>query len=221
NKYLNIKYNDGSTWKLRNNRLLKNDGPKSETGENSKSDNITLPGEQNILKDNTGSPEIYAKINKDTTNSMYAYIKKLEQGYHNKKGLKRLDCLYEKKLFNEMYKLDKIAGNMKSKNSYFKKVILKRYGLRFFIFSLVILFGIVTSTWCHVGGKDSEEIKCLIRDMSNPTPEKGSCSNCNVIENVILGSNGIIYFPLVIAFLSFIIYTTSKVKKYKRLKKIY
>ncbi|KMZ77128.1 hypothetical protein PVIIG_05338 [Plasmodium vivax India VII] len=164
NKYLNIKYNDGSTWKLRNNRLLKNDGPKSETGENSKSDNITLPGEQNILKDNTGSPEIYAKINKDTTNSMYAYIKKLEQGYHNKKGLKRLDCLYEKKLFNEMYKLDKIAGNMK---------------------------------------------------------KKGSCSNCNVIENIILGSNGIIYFPLVIAFLSFIIYTTSKVKKYKRLKKIY
>ncbi|SCA81754.1 Plasmodium exported protein, unknown function, partial [Plasmodium vivax] len=221
NKYLNIKYNDGSTWKLRNNRLLKNDGPKSETGENSKSDNITLPGEQNILKDNTGSPEIYAKINKDTTNSMYAYIKKLEQGYHNKKGLKRLDCLYEKKLFNEMYKLDKIAGNMKSKNSYFKKVIWKRYGLRFIVFLIVILFGITSSILCNFGGEESGNIKCDTPITTGSNTGNGPCSICKYIHNIILGSNGIIYFPLVIAFFSFIIYTMSKVRKYRRLKKRY
>ncbi|KMZ96357.1 hypothetical protein PVNG_06336 [Plasmodium vivax North Korean] len=95
-----------NTWKVRNDRLLTDDDAKSEIGQSGTLDNITVPGEKNTLKDITGSSEIHERVKKDTANSMHAYIKKLERAYPNKKGLKRLDCLYEKKLFNEMYKLD-------------------------------------------------------------------------------------------------------------------
>ncbi|KMZ89673.1 hypothetical protein PVMG_06213 [Plasmodium vivax Mauritania I] len=205
---------NGNTWKVRNDRLLTNDDAKSEIGQSNPSDNITLPGEKNNLKDITGSSEIHESVKMDTENSMHSYIKKLERGYTNKKGLKRLDCHYEKKLFNEMYKLDKISGHMNSKTSYFKKVILKRYGLRFFIFSLVILFGISVSivSWfpnvkgnCKGGGAAST----------------GSCDFCEHIVDALYIPYSIIYIPLIIAFLSFIIYILSKVRKYKRLKRKY
>ncbi|VUZ99834.1 Plasmodium exported protein, unknown function [Plasmodium vivax] len=140
NIYLNIKCNKGSTWELRNDRLLTNDDTQSEIDQSSIKGNFKIHGSKNKLKAITGYSEIHEKLKKDTSNNMHTYIKNLEHGYPNKKGLKRLDCHYEKNLFNEMYKLDKIAEPMKSKISYFKKVILKRYSLRYFICTLVILF---------------------------------------------------------------------------------
>ncbi|SCA83688.1 Plasmodium exported protein, unknown function [Plasmodium vivax] len=215
NIYLNTKYNKGNTGNVRNNRLLTNDVPQSEIGQTDPSNNVSIPGEKNKLKDITDSSEIHEKLNKDISNSICAYIKKLEHGYTNKKGLKRLDCHYEKKLFNEMYKLDNIEGHMKSKNSYFKKVIWKRYGLRFFIFSLVILFGIATTIVSCITEND---VKC-IGSPSASTP--GACKFCSGIGKFLYIPNSIIYIPLIIAFLYFIIYILSKVRKYKRLKEKY
>ncbi|KMZ76770.1 hypothetical protein PVIIG_05851 [Plasmodium vivax India VII] len=207
-----MNYLKGNTWKVRNHRLLTNDDPQSEIEQSSVQENLKEPGAKNKIKDITGSSDIYEKVKKDTSNSMHAYIKKLEHGYTNKKGLKRLDCLYEKKLFDEMYRLDKIAGSMKSENSYLKKVIWKRYGLRFIVFLLVILFGIVGSIVCKFCGT-TEGANC---GGSNNISER-----CKNIENVLLGTNGIIFIPLIIAYLSFILYILSKVEKYRRLKKKY
>ncbi|KMZ85850.1 hypothetical protein PVBG_01360 [Plasmodium vivax Brazil I] len=205
NKYIKTKYNIGNTWNVRNGRLLTNGVPKSELEQSESSDNITVLEEKNALKDITGSSEIHEKKEMDTSNSMYTYITKLEHGYPNKKGLKRLDCLYEKKLFEEMYKLDKSAGNKKSKNSYFKKVFWKRYGLRFVIFSLILLFGIVTSIMCNFGINRSGGANVKFMN----------------IGTYLLGINGIFYIPSIIAFLYFITYILSKIGKYKRLKKSY
>ncbi|KMZ82973.1 hypothetical protein PVIIG_05268 [Plasmodium vivax India VII] len=87
NIYLCMNSFNGNTWKVRNDRLLKNDDAKSEIGQSDPSNNITLPGEKNNLKDITGSSVIHEKVKMDTANSMHAYIKKLERGYANKKGL--------------------------------------------------------------------------------------------------------------------------------------
>ncbi|VUZ99543.1 Plasmodium exported protein, unknown function [Plasmodium vivax] len=216
NIYLNVYYLNGNTWKVRNDRLLTNDGPQSEIGQSASSDNITLPGEKNNLKNITGSSEIHERVKMDTENSMHAYIKKLERGYTNKKGLKRLSCYYEKKLLGEMYKLDKIAGPMKSKNGYFKKVIWKRYGLRFVIFSLFILFGMAMSILGYISSINtgSTGLSC-----SGTTSKP--CDFCSVIGDYLYAPNIVLFFPLFIAFLSFIIYILSKVRKYKRLKMKY
>ncbi|KMZ83285.1 hypothetical protein PVBG_06054 [Plasmodium vivax Brazil I] len=183
NKYIITKDNIGNTWKVRNDRLLTNNDSKSEIGQSGLKKNLKEPKAKNKLKDIRGPSEIPEKIKKNTSNSMYTYIKKLEHEYPNKKGLKRLDCHYEKKLFGEIYELDKIAGNMKSKNSYFKKVILKRYSLRFFIFSLVILFGIVESIvfkYCDYIKESDGNIK---------------------LQNILLGTNGIVFIPFIIYFI--------------------
>ncbi|SCA81849.1 Protein of unknown function, putative [Plasmodium vivax] len=147
---------------------------------------------------------------------MHSYIKKLEHGYTNKKGLKRLDCHYEKKLFEEMYKLDTIVGHVKSKNSYFKKVIWKRYGLRFVIFSLVILFGIGMSIWgCMISINDSPT------NISCKNNGEKPCIFCKNMGDFLPLPNSVLFFPLTIAYLSFVIYILSKVRKYKRLKRKY
>ncbi|KMZ95151.1 hypothetical protein PVMG_06089 [Plasmodium vivax Mauritania I] len=143
---------------------------------------------------------------------MYNYIKKLEHGYPNKKGLKRLNCLYEKKLFDEMYKLDKIAGQKQSKNSYIKKVIWKRYGLRFVIFSLVLLFGIIVNIVCYFNKTTG---KCVNLNGNS----EGLGTTCKDIETALLVTNGIAYIPFIIIFITYTIYILSKVRKYKRLKK--
>ncbi|KMZ96481.1 hypothetical protein PVNG_05834 [Plasmodium vivax North Korean] len=214
NIYLNMKYNKGNTGNVGNNRLLTNDVPQSEIGQSESKHNLTVLEEKNTLKDITDSSEIHEKLNNDISNNICAYIKKLEHGYTDKKGLKRLDCHYEKKLFNEMYKLDKIAGHMKSKNSYFKKVIWKRYGLRFVIFSLVILFGVTASIMCYMNDK-------VWQDGSNycKTSDNTFCKNCTFIENALNPLNTVIHVLFFIILLSSIIYVLSKIKKYKRLKK--
>ncbi|CAG9482286.1 unnamed protein product [Plasmodium vivax] len=205
NIYINIKYNKSKTWILRHDRLLTNYDTQSEIEEINIKENLKELEENNKLKDITDSSEIYEKIKKFTSNSMHNYIKNLEHGYPNKKGLKRLDCLYEKKMFNEMYKLDKIAGHRKGKNSYFKKVVWKRYGLRFVILLLFILFGIVTPICCYFGDDASSSVEGYRK----------------YFVSYMLGINGAIYLPLIIAFLYFIIYILSKVGKYKRLKNKY
>ncbi|KMZ83349.1 hypothetical protein PVBG_05745 [Plasmodium vivax Brazil I] len=207
---------NGNTWKLRNNRLLKNDGPNSEIEKSSINENLKEPEEQNKLKDISESSEIDEKIKKVASNSMYTYIKKLDREYPNKKGLKRLDCHYEKKLFGEIYELDKIAGNMKSKNSYFKKVILKRYSLRFVIFSLVVLFGIVTSILGYISTIDNPPT-----NISCKTNNQKPCSFCKSMSDFLPVPSSVLFFPLTIAYLSFVIYIFSKVRKYKRLKRKY
>ncbi|KNA01691.1 hypothetical protein PVNG_04717 [Plasmodium vivax North Korean] len=209
-----MNYLKSNTWKVRNDRLLTNDDTHSEIEQSSVREYIKEPEEKNKLTDISESSEIHEKENKNTLNSMYTYIKKLERGYTNKKGLKRLDCLYEKRLFDEMYKLDKIAGHMKSKNRYIKKIIWKRYGLRFVIFLLVILFEVGICIWYYFGNNSDFTKSCK-------TGESSLCKACKFVREIIFPSNYVLYIPLIISFLSFIIYILSKVRKYKRLKKRY
>ncbi|EDL42709.1 variable surface protein Vir35-like [Plasmodium vivax] len=182
NIYLNINYLKGNTLKVRNDRLLTNDDPQCEIKQSRIKENLKEPETKNKLKDITESSDIYEKANKNTSNSMHAYIKKLERGYPNKKGLKRLDCYYEKKLFDEMYKLDKISGHMKSKNSYIKKVIWKRYGFRFVIFSLVLLFEAGICIWYYFGSNMEWTKPCK-------TNESGPCDTCTFLRKYLLPSN--------------------------------
>ncbi|CAI7719090.1 Plasmodium exported protein, unknown function [Plasmodium vivax] len=200
-KYLNMKYIMGNTWNVRNERLLTNDDVGSKIGQSGQTDNLIIP-EENILKSITQRTEIFEQINKDRSNNMYSYRNKLKYGYANKKGLKRLDYQYEKKLFDEMDKLDKISEHMSSKNSYFKKIIWKRYRFLFMIFVLIIIFGITSSAICYKYiGSNPDKLKHL--------------------ETCVLSLNAIFYTPLIIAFISFIIYIFRKVRKYKRLKREY
>ncbi|VUZ99549.1 Plasmodium exported protein, unknown function [Plasmodium vivax] len=200
-KYINMKQSMGNTWNVRNERLLTNDDVDSKIGQSGQRDNLKIP-EENILKSITESAKIFEQINKDRSNNMYSYRNKLKYGYANKKGLKRLDCQYEKKLFDEMDKLDKISEHMNRKNSYFKKVIWKRYRFLFMLFVLIMIFGITSSSICcaHIGENNN---------------------NQKHLESCVFSLNAIFYTPLIIAFISFIIYIFRKVRKYKRLKREY
>ncbi|KMZ88652.1 hypothetical protein PVBG_06014, partial [Plasmodium vivax Brazil I] len=70
------------------------------------------------VRDNISS---YSQIKKKETNNLDAYMKGYERRYLKKKGLAKLDCYWEKKVFEKIEYINKLAENMKHDKKSFKK----------------------------------------------------------------------------------------------------
>ncbi|KMZ94902.1 hypothetical protein PVMG_05513 [Plasmodium vivax Mauritania I] len=62
---------------------------------------------------------------------------------HQKKGLEKLDCYCEKKIFKNIDKIYKLAENGKYDKKTFKKLIVKKYGYKIIFPCLFSLFGLI------------------------------------------------------------------------------
>ncbi|CAI7721645.1 Plasmodium exported protein, unknown function [Plasmodium vivax] len=83
------------------------------------------------------SSNIYGHLKQDKLNNVDTYLKSYKSRYAKKKGLKKFDCYYEKKLFSSINKLEKhMKKNNLSKNR-IKGVIFLKYGLPFILLSLL------------------------------------------------------------------------------------
>ncbi|GAB69646.1 CYIR protein [Plasmodium cynomolgi strain B] len=195
-----MKYNTCITCEVRNDRILTNDELEIETGQSVLKENLSVFGQKNILNNIKGCSEFYEKINKNKSDSMCSYRKKLKYEYNNEKGLKRLDSHSEKKLFDEMDNIDKISQHMNSKNGNLKKTIWKGYGLSFIVFLLVILFGVAIPMVTVFAEKGSK----------NRAVPSGNfieaCDICGGMDNIFHSSYIIMYIPLIMAFFSSILY---------------
>ncbi|VUZ99550.1 Plasmodium exported protein, unknown function [Plasmodium vivax] len=157
----------------------------------------------NILNNHGGSTQICDNLNKNKPKNMYNHIKKLQYGYANKKGFKRLDCYYEMKIFEKMEKLEKCAKKMNISKKEIKRKFCNRHVLPIIIillFLLVIFVGLVVITYIR---KDKGESKSY----ENHEP-----------FIPLLTSTCALYIPQLIVLFSSIIYIMKKVGKYSRIK---
>ncbi|EDL42810.1 hypothetical protein PVIIG_04485 [Plasmodium vivax India VII] len=195
-----MKNNTGIACKVRNDRILTNDELQYETGQSVLKDNLSVYGQKNILNDIKGASKFYEKINKDKSNSMYSYRKELKYEYDSEKGLKRLDCHCEKKLLDDVHKLDKISQHMNSKNSHLKKTIWKEYALSFIVYLPVILF-VIAMPMATLFTQKCNIYKAVLS--GNPTE---ACGLCGGMNNIFHSSYIIMYIPLIMAVFSSIIH---------------
>ncbi|KMZ79367.1 hypothetical protein PVIIG_05998 [Plasmodium vivax India VII] len=137
-----------------------------------------------------------------------------------KKGLKKLDCFYEQKLYNSLNKLEKLAKKKKTSKSRIISIICGKYGLPLILLSLIPL--LVLSFPIIIAGKEhSDKIDtCKITtDSGNPaklTDIKHNGCTFIAIEDFML--KYMFIFISVFITLSIIMYTYIKILKYKRIK---
>ncbi|KMZ88654.1 hypothetical protein PVBG_06016 [Plasmodium vivax Brazil I] len=145
---------------------------------------------------------IYENMKNRDSIKLKLYKTGYKHRYSKKKGLFKLDCYYEGKIFNRIDEIKKLEKIMSTNKNNLKKLLYKKYGLKFIISLLFPIIGLILSGLsCGGGGeyKDSMLEK-------NGFPFEAAVSVCSLIT--------IASFALLLV----IIYILIKIIKYQKLK---
>ncbi|SCA83630.1 Protein of unknown function, putative, partial [Plasmodium vivax] len=172
------------------------------------------------LEKGKGKNNTFQQLKEGRTNHVDVYLKCYRNRYSKKSGLKKLDCYYEKVLFNSFNKINKIVEHKKASKSKFISMICTKYGLPLLLLSLfpLLTFAIPEIT---VGKKHSEKVGMCKFTKDTGTPDKLNFSNHDQCEYDDIKGPYLRYIILIIfvfIVLSLIIYTYMKILKYDRIK---
>ncbi|CAI7724186.1 Plasmodium exported protein, unknown function [Plasmodium vivax] len=145
---------------------------------------------------------IYERIQKSNSQKFKGNKKVNKNKYAKKKGISKLDCYCEEKIFNKIDEINKLAKNMDNDNSNLKKLLYKKYGLKFTITYLFPIIGLIMSS---LSWGDKGYYKNSILNKNNVS-EETAISVCIIIT--------IVSFALLLV----IIYIIIKIIKYEKLK---
>ncbi|VUZ95549.1 Plasmodium exported protein, unknown function [Plasmodium vivax] len=197
--------------KYENKKDLKNAKLQYQTDDNRDNHKLVYRRENN----NT-----YEHIKNSTSNNVESYLKLYNKRYSKKKGLKKFDCYYEKKLYNSLNKLEKLAKKKKTSKSRIISIICGKYGLPLILLSLIPL--LVYSFPKIIAGKEhSKEFdKCVVTTKTDTPTQLKTIDHKNCKFNEIEDFKFVYIFIFISFFivLSIIIYTYIKILKYKRIK---
>ncbi|KMZ96480.1 hypothetical protein PVNG_05833 [Plasmodium vivax North Korean] len=166
----------------------------------------------------------YSHVKRNESNNIDVYMKNYKHRYGKKKGLSKLDCYYENKVFRKFCDISDISKKMKYDEERSKKFFLKKYGVGIIIFALIPALGLIFPILFGISNKLKGILDyCL--DAKHTTPG-GNHEGCSKI--VLAGYEDIIdqisYVPLIFSFLMIIIvllnviYILIKVIKYEKIK---
>ncbi|VUZ99920.1 Plasmodium exported protein, unknown function [Plasmodium vivax] len=146
----------------------------------------------------------YAYLKKRRPINLYSYKKDYERRYSNKKGLAKLECYCEKKIFDKIDHIHVLAKSMRIDRNSFSKVIDKKYGVILILLYYLPLIGLIPPL-------------LSIGELSNPSYDKSTLDKLGIPRYVSLTVSVIIIIASFI-FLYVIIYIIIKFIKYKKLK---
>ncbi|SCA81990.1 Plasmodium exported protein, unknown function, partial [Plasmodium vivax] len=93
----------------------------------------------------------YAKLKQGRKDNLETYNKILRSNHSKKKGLKKLDCYCEEKIFKGIDKLDNLAQVMDRSKMKFTRIIFKKYSVHIICSCLWPLFVIILSILSNIG----------------------------------------------------------------------
>ncbi|CAI7721724.1 Plasmodium exported protein, unknown function [Plasmodium vivax] len=163
-------------------------------------DNLLKHRDNGILKIDNYDSFVYEKLQKSCSNDLKIYKKQFKSKYAKRKGLKKLDCYCEKKIFDMIDILGEQPVGTSSNNIKLKKNIVRKWGIRFIVMCLIPLIGIILPILAKIKGSSN---KSILKEYEIPE------SVCIIY--------GIIFIILTYIILFSIIYTMRKVVKYHRL----
>ncbi|SCA81799.1 Protein of unknown function, putative, partial [Plasmodium vivax] len=132
-----IKHDESSNTSF--NRLLAKHEYKEELDDVNSGGNLLdseMPLNVNSEEDVTST---YAYLKKRRPINLFSYKKDYKHRYSKRKGLAKLECYYENKIFDKLDGIFLLAKNMKDDKKGFKKKICKRYGLTVGLFLIIVL----------------------------------------------------------------------------------
>ncbi|SCA82205.1 Plasmodium exported protein, unknown function, partial [Plasmodium vivax] len=167
-----------------------------------------------LLHINNKNNNTYENIKRGRPNNMEVYLKSYNSRYTKEKGIKKLDCYCEKKLFKSLYKIAKLAEQKNISKSRIKRIIFTKYGLLLFIISLHPLLAFAIPGY---EGKPHKELKCEAK-LNSAGKYIVSHEKCEYDDIVDSSYRYIFIFISTIIILLLIIYMYIKIMKYKRIK---
>ncbi|VUZ99783.1 Plasmodium exported protein, unknown function [Plasmodium vivax] len=140
----------------------------------------------------------YKRLKREGLNELDIYKKAFACKYNKKKGLAKLDCYCEKKIFDKLDNVCELAKIMNNEKKSYKK-LLKRYGLPFVLSGLFVLIaGIII-------------IYDILKDnLSKSSVESGSIKSHHIICTILFYGLPVILFLV-------LLYIFIKIIKYDRL----
>ncbi|CAI7719408.1 Plasmodium exported protein, unknown function [Plasmodium vivax] len=201
-------------------RLLARYEPKRELERNILREK--LPDSRSYKKKRYVSESVsaHSKVKRKELNSIDAYMKNYKERYKKKKGLSKLDCYCENKIFGKFNHICDIAEKMEKNKKSSKKFFLKKYGIGLIIFALIPALGLIYPILFGLKSFGSGILELCYRTGG------GSHDSCNKFHPVIAKEEleKIADVPLsfsfitLVIFLLFIIYILIKVIKYEKIK---
>ncbi|KMZ84212.1 hypothetical protein PVBG_02439 [Plasmodium vivax Brazil I] len=82
-------------------------------------------------------------MKEDGSNYLEGYMNDYKNRYPKKKGLRKLDCYCENKIYERIAKMDKFAENVKINKGNLKILLYKKYGLSLFLSCIIPLLVII------------------------------------------------------------------------------
>ncbi|CAI7721802.1 Plasmodium exported protein, unknown function [Plasmodium vivax] len=215
-KALEMKFKHGRSSNTSFNRLLAKHEYKEELEDLNSGENLVdyeTPLNINNEEDVTST---YAYLKKRRPINLFSYKRNYERRYSRKKGLAKLECYCEKKIFDKIDDINKLSEKLHNDKKRLKKEILKKQCKGIIILTSILVIVTILNILFT-----SEY--ALIRSCGS-THENTEC-NGNVFfhtKKEIYHSfeipNFILFLLLSIIHISVVIYTFMKLVKYKRLK---
>ncbi|KMZ77384.1 hypothetical protein PVIIG_06274 [Plasmodium vivax India VII] len=165
----------------------------------------------------------YGHLNKEGLNELDAYKKSYKDRYAKKKGFAKLDCYFEKNLFDKIDHVNGLAEKWQKDKNSFKKKILKKYGIHFLLFGLLPLLGLIFPV-LFGSYKLGDGLLSWCGYKSEPHKHTGANSNCDLkyydpeLIKGIYKLNSAIFLIMSSIIIFWFIYIFIKVIKYERLK---
>ncbi|SCO65750.1 Plasmodium exported protein, unknown function [Plasmodium vivax] len=223
-KCLEEKYYEAIIINTRPSRLLAKHDIEKGLGHKGLKDNYIIHGKYSGIQ-NKKDKSIYGHVKTDGLNHLDAYKKGYKSRYSKKKGLAKMDCYLERKMFDKIEYIDEIAENIMNKRKHFIKAIFNKYTIRFVIFVFLPLIGIIMPTLC---GKDDRYIIPLcFKDCSKHANESSHPDHVNKFHNTSLTENNFdiiknlnitLGYLLLGIILIGVFYAFIKIVKYEKLK---
>ncbi|CAI7717587.1 Plasmodium exported protein, unknown function [Plasmodium vivax] len=163
----------------------------------------------------------YTNLRIDRSNNLEAYKKNYNRRYATKKGLEKLDCYYENKVFDNFGKLEKLAEKINNKKA-LKRIIYKKYGLKRILIFLFPLLGLIIPVYLMVNDRhfvfNCDKSQTRMSSTLNTTVRVINHKACGHIEFPSYILNAIFFCGFLLISLSALFYIYKKHVKYESLK---
>ncbi|KMZ92302.1 hypothetical protein PVMG_03657 [Plasmodium vivax Mauritania I] len=142
-KSLEYMYKQQRTWKTEFNRLLARyeqlSGLESTKLREKLSDRKPYTEKSNV----SGNISAYSHVKRNESNNIDVYMKNYKHRYGKKKGLSKLDCYYENKVFGKFNNICDIGKKMQYDEKRSKSFFVKKYGIGLILFALIPTLGLI------------------------------------------------------------------------------
>ncbi|SCA83773.1 Protein of unknown function, putative, partial [Plasmodium vivax] len=174
------------------------------------------------VKKNSENISTYGGLKRRSSDKLDTYKKGYKDRYGKKKGLAKLDCYYENKIFNKIDHIYELTSKMNNKNKSSHKKKLGKYVISFILFALLPLLGLIFPILIHPYDNKNP----ILRLSTDTCPKDGIHGTCKEklihiskekLDAIVYLNKTISYLLLILVVLS-IVYTFVKVIKYEKLK---